>query len=64
LKNEKKQSFFSFFQKMMPVTDWSQEEMRTPFNNLLRRIDRLFTKISKRPSTKVGLVNFNKIELI
>jgi hypothetical protein len=34
------------------VTDWSQDEIKPSFNNLLRRIDRLFTKIAKKPSTK------------
>lgn len=43
----------SYFQKLLPVTNWSQEELKPAFNNLLRRIDRLFTKISKRPSAKV-----------
>lgn len=46
-------NLFSYFQKLLPVTDWSQEELKPSFNNLLRRIDRLFTKISKKPATKV-----------
>jgi hypothetical protein len=44
----------SYFQKLLPVTDWSEDEIKPAFNNLLRRIDRLFTKISKKPSIKVS----------
>lgn len=43
----------NYFQKLLPVTNWSQEELKPAFNNLLRRIDRLFTKILKRPYAKV-----------
>lgn len=50
--------FQNYFQKLLPVTNWSQEELKPAFNNLLRRIDRLFTKILKRPFAKVNKIYF------
>jgi protein unc-80 len=45
----------NYFQKLLPVTDWTQEHMKPAFNNLLRRLDRLFSKISKKPILKKQL---------
>ena len=43
----------SYFQKLLPCTDWSDEQLRPALNLVLRRIDRMFLKISKKPLTKV-----------
>ena len=39
---------------ILPITDWSQEAVRPALNLILRRLDRLFSKISKSSSLKVG----------
>ena len=43
----------SYFQKLLPFTNWSQEQLRTTLNLLLRRTDRMFLKICKKPMIKV-----------
>jgi hypothetical protein len=43
----------SYFQKLLPFTDWSQEQLRPMLNLLLRRTDRMFLKICKKPMIKV-----------
>ena len=43
----------SYFQKLLPSTDWSQEQLRPALNLLLRRIDRMLSKICKKTMTKV-----------
>ncbi len=43
----------TYFQKLLPWTNWSQEQLRPALNLLLRRIDRMFSKICKKPMTKV-----------
>lgn len=43
----------NYFQKLIPICDWNDEDLKPAFNNLLRRVDRLFTKISKRQTSKV-----------
>lgn len=43
----------SYFQKLLPSTDWSQEQLRPALNLLLRRIDRMLAKICKKTMTKV-----------
>lgn len=43
----------NYFQKLLPCTNWSQEQLRPALNLLLRRIDRMFSKICKKPMTKV-----------
>ena len=45
----------SYFQKLLPWTNWSQEQLRPALNLLLRRIDRMFQKICKKPMTKVKI---------
>ncbi|CAF3737280.1 unnamed protein product, partial [Adineta steineri] len=42
----------NYFQKLLPCTNWSQEQLRPALNLLLRRIDRMFSKICKKPMTK------------
>ncbi|CAF0812442.1 unnamed protein product, partial [Didymodactylos carnosus] len=42
----------NYFQKLLPCTNWSQETLRPALNNLLRRMDRMFSKISKKPMSK------------
>ena len=44
----------NYFQKLLPWTNWSQEQLRPALNLLLRRIDRMFSKICKKPMTKVN----------
>jgi len=43
----------SYFQKLLPFTNWSQEQLRPILNLLLRRTDRMFLKICKKPMIKV-----------
>ena len=43
----------NYFQKLVPYTNWSQEQLRPTLNLLLRRIDRMFVKICKKPMIKV-----------
>jgi hypothetical protein len=43
----------SYFQKLLPFTIWSQEQLRSTLNLLLRRTDRMFLKICKKPMIKV-----------
>lgn len=43
----------NYFQKLAPCTDWNQEHLRPALNLLLRRIDRMFAKILKKPMIKV-----------
>jgi hypothetical protein len=45
----------NYFQKLLPWTNWSQEQLRPALNLLLRRIDRMFSKICKKPMTKVTM---------
>lgn len=58
----------SYFQKLLPWTNWSQEQLRPALNLLLRRIDRMFLKICKKPMTKVNKknqhVHFNCLSFI
>jgi hypothetical protein len=43
----------SYFQKLMPLTDWTQEALKGTFTGLLRRIDRCLKKLLQRTSIKV-----------
>ena len=43
----------NYFQKLSPYANWNQEQLRTALNLLLRRIDRMFSKICKKPLAKV-----------
>ncbi|CAF4414152.1 unnamed protein product [Rotaria socialis] len=42
----------NYFQKLLPYTDWSDEQLRPVLNNILRRIDRMFVKVCKKSTTK------------
>ncbi|CAF3964235.1 unnamed protein product, partial [Rotaria sp. Silwood2] len=42
----------NYFQKLLPYTNWSDEQLRPALNHLLRRIDRMFIKICKKQITK------------
>ncbi|CAF0814942.1 unnamed protein product [Rotaria sordida] len=42
----------NYFQKLLPYTNWSDEQLRSALNHLLRRIDRMFIKICKKQMTK------------
>jgi hypothetical protein len=53
----------NYFQKLLPWTNWSQEQLRPALNLLLRRIDRMFSKICKKPMTKVSCKNIIKISM-
>ena len=39
--------------EILPITDWKQEAVRPGLNLILRRLDRLFNKISKKSSLRV-----------
>lgn len=38
---------FRYMTEILPITDWSQEAVRPALNLILRRLDRLFSKLSK-----------------
>ncbi|CAE1324419.1 UNC80 [Acanthosepion pharaonis] len=38
----------SYMVHVLPITDWSQEQVRPALNLILRRLDRLFSKVSKK----------------
>lgn len=42
-----------YFQKLLPNTNWSNEQLRPALCHLLRRVDRMLIKICKRPAIKV-----------
>ncbi|CAF3808214.1 unnamed protein product [Rotaria magnacalcarata] len=42
----------NYFQKLLPYTDWSDEQLRPVLNNILRRIDRMLVKVCKKSTTK------------
>jgi len=44
---------YRFMTEILPITDWSQEAVRPALNLILRRLDRLFSKISKKNNLKV-----------
>lgn len=50
----------SYFQKLVPFTDWSDEQIRPALNLLLRRLDRMFLKICKKPMIKVRTISYDK----
>lgn len=39
---------------ILPITDWSLESNRPALNLILRRMDRLFYKIYKKPALRVS----------
>lgn len=43
----------NYFQQLLPFTNWSHEQLRPALSLLLRRIDRMFVKICKKPMIKV-----------
>ena len=43
----------SYFRQFLPCPDWTQEQLRPALNLLFRRIDRMLTKICKKPLRKV-----------
>ncbi|KAL7675902.1 hypothetical protein ACOME3_002163 [Neoechinorhynchus agilis] len=49
----------SYFQDLCPATDWRENEIRPSFLNLLRRVDRCFSKSTKRPVIKLNFVKRN-----
>lgn len=43
------QALLQFIQEVMPIIDWSQDAVRPALHLLLRRLDRTFSKLSKKP---------------
>ena len=39
---------------ILPITDWSQESVRPALNLVLRRLERLFSKIYKKHVLRVS----------
>ena len=54
----------SYFQKLVPFTNWSDEQVRPALNLLLRRLDRMFLKICKKPMIKVRTIKYKKNEFV
>lgn len=44
-----------YMTEILPLTNWKQEAVRPGLNLILRRLDRLFNKISKKSSLRVQL---------
>lgn len=42
-------------QCVLPRADWSNDTLRTPLVTILRRLDKVFLKISKKPSIRVSI---------
>lgn len=43
-----------YMNQILPFTDWSNEAMRPALTTLLRRVEKTFTKIYKKPSIRVS----------
>jgi len=40
--------------EILPITDWSQTAIRPALNLIIRRLERLFNKIYKKPVLRVS----------
>lgn len=40
---------------ILPATEWANDAMRPALVTILRRLDKVFQKISKKPSIRVGV---------
>ena len=58
------QGIQNYFQKLLPAVNWSQEQLRPTLNILLRRTDRMFSKICKKPMIKVREKNLMEYLLV
>ena len=45
---------FRYMMDILPITDWSQESVRPALNLVLRRLERLFSKIYKKHVLRVS----------
>jgi len=43
-----------YMMEMLPLTDWSQTAARPALNLILRRLERMFSKIYKKSSLRVS----------
>ena len=55
------QRYMSF---ILPSTEWSNDAMRPALITILRRLDKLFLKISKKPSIRVRLNQLYYLKLV
>lgn len=42
---------------ILPVVDWAAEALRPTLLGILRRLDKTFNKIYKKPSIRVSIIN-------
>lgn len=49
------QRYMSF---ILPSTEWANDAMRPALVTILRRLDKVFQKISKKPSIRVSIKDF------
>lgn len=53
-----------YMQCILPRAEWSNDAMKTALVTILRRLDKVFLKISKKPSIRVAkhsIANMNEI---
>lgn len=47
-----------YLNEVLPVSEWAQETMRPALIMVIRRLDRTFTKIAKKPAIRVSISDF------
>lgn len=45
---------FRYMQCVLPRAEWSNDAVKTALVTILRRLDKVFLKISKKPMTRVS----------
>lgn len=45
-----------YMNEILPHPDWSHEDLRPALVNILRRLDKMFNKIAKKNSIRVGIL--------
>lgn len=45
-----------YMNEVLPHSEWAQEAMRPALTMVLRRIDKTFSKIAKKPAIRVSIV--------
>lgn len=51
-KNNKNFKFYRYMQYILPRAEWGEEKMKNALVTILRRLDKVFMKISKKPSIR------------
>lgn len=51
-----------YMNHVLPVSEWENDAMRPALVTILRRLDKVFLKISKKPSIRVGTLPYFKFK--